>query len=488
MPRPQGNTRGQIELQYQPYQQALLHAIEERLPDGRWAYDRLAVFAGRRGGKTRIGGVATAKLAGRPRTFGWVCAPTYDDLHDFVMPSVFEAIPEAWIAEWSAEHRTLTLKNETRVAFRSLDDPERARGPGLDWAWIDEARKIQEQAWLTMQPALADRQGQCLFTTSTNGADWCYKRLWLPAQMGEAGYWACRYNTAQNPAIPRWVVEKAKRELPPLFYQQEYEADFVTFAGAVYGGAVEPCVLRTEADVRRLLPEWPEIRPSRAALVGIDPGADHPFAAVVLVVAQTGLVVVGEYLARNRPLVEHVRALQQLLAARTPGGTLEPSLIAVDRTQRQWIVELAHHGLGCAPADNAVSPGIQRVYRWLTSGQFWIVAETCPRLIEQLQTYQWAEDTYRRDGSLAREQVRKVDDDLPDALRYALSLWPELPDLPDSDRSQRVVDPSAAWAVDRMRRIAASERGEALEDDEPGLLAEAVMLDEGVSPLGEFWA
>jgi hypothetical protein len=485
MPRPRGNDAGTVELLYQPYQQALLRAIDQRTGDGRWAFDRLSVFAGRRGGKTHVGGLAAVKLAGRPQTTGWVCAPTYDDLHDFVMPAFFRCLPESWIAEWSGEHRTLTLKNRTQVAFRSLDDPERARGPGLDWAWIDEARKIQEQAWLTMQPALADKQGQAIFTTSPNGYDWCYRRLWVPAQQGEPGYWACRYKTAQNPAIPHWVLEKARRELPPLLFKQEYEADFVTFAGAVYGPAVQPCLLTEDDAVRRVLPEWPEIKPTRPSLMGIDPGADHPFAAVLIVAVPAGLVVVGEYLARNRPLVEHVRAIQTLLAARTPGSTLEPSVIAVDKTQRQWIVELAHHGLGCAPAENWVSPGIQRVHRWLASGQFWIVESACPKLIEQLQNYQWIEDATFKDGSLRREQVRKVDDDLPDALRYALSLWPDLPEMPETG-SRRLVPESAAWTVDRLQRIAAAERGE-LDEETPGLLEDAVLEETGIGPLGEFW-
>ena len=57
-----------------------------------------------------------------PKSTGWVCAPTYPDLHDFVMPAVFQCLPEHWIEDWSAQYFTLRLINGATCAFRSLDD------------------------------------------------------------------------------------------------------------------------------------------------------------------------------------------------------------------------------------------------------------------------------------------------------------------------------------------------------------------------------
>ena len=44
-----------------------------------------------------------------------------------------------------------------------------------------------------------------------------------------------------------------------LMYRQEYEADFVTFQGAVYGDRLFNQVLRTDAAIKTLIPEWPDI-------------------------------------------------------------------------------------------------------------------------------------------------------------------------------------------------------------------------------------
>src|SRR5262245_11178094 len=194
-----GNLESRVDLQWNPHQLAFLKALDMKTPSGRHAFHRLALFAGRRGGKTKIGAVAAAKKMRTPKSWGWICAPTYPDLHDFVIPEVFNTIPHSWIGDWSESHYQLELRNYAKVQFRSLEDPDKARGPGLDWAWIDETRKVQELAWNTMLPALTDKGGQAWFTTSPNGFDWCYETFWRPAMLREPGYWAVKYKTADNP-------------------------------------------------------------------------------------------------------------------------------------------------------------------------------------------------------------------------------------------------------------------------------------------------
>jgi len=254
-----GNPTSAIELLYNRHQQAFLAALDAKTASGRHAYHRLSLFAGRRGGKTKVGAVAVAKKVQTPRSWGWVCAPTYDDLHTFVIPEVLKSIPHAWIGNWSEEHYELELRNYAKVQFRSLEDPDKARGPGLDWAWIDETRKVAELAWNTMLPALTDKGGQAWFTTSPNGFDWCYDTFWRPAKLGVPGYWTVKYKTADNPIYQTLdgaaELADAKRALDPLFYQQEFEADFVTFTGAVYGTALESQILRTETEIQNIIPE-----------------------------------------------------------------------------------------------------------------------------------------------------------------------------------------------------------------------------------------
>lgn len=479
------NPTGQVDLLWNPNQFAFLDALDLKTAGGRWSFNRLALMAGRRGGKTKIGGVACAKKASIPDSVGWVCAPTYKDLHDFVIPSVRAAIPQSFVRNWSEQHYELELVNHALIQFRSLDDPEKARGPGLDWAWIDEARKISERAWETMLPALTDKRGQAFITTSPNAFDWCYRKFWLPAQLGEPGYWACKYRTIDNPSIDPREIESARAGMDPLFFLQEFEADFVNFTGAVYN--IESQILRTDDQVRAIIPEWPRINPERVTIVGLDPGADHPFAGVLILITELGLVVIGEYLARNKPMVDHRNGILGMLAQYSAVRPFQPERWAIDRSQKQAAIELSQFGIYATGAENSVVDGIRRVQSWLAAKQLWFIEARCPRTVEEMRGLRWAENTSPT-GEARREQVIKIDDDIPDALRYAIMLWPELPKRDEHPsflrRDISHLPGEAQWQIERMRRIAAKERGEDLaedDDDLPGLLGP----DEG--PLGDFY-
>ena len=162
---------GEVSLLYNPYQQAFLTALRQRTADDRRAYTRLALFAGRRGGKTLIGGLATVTEAGaRPGQTVWVCTGSYPKLHDYVIPAVNKYLPKAWQAKpFSASHYEWTLKNGTIIQARSLDEVNRGRGPGLDLLWIDEARDVSPVAWKTLVPALVDKRGAAIITTTPSG-------------------------------------------------------------------------------------------------------------------------------------------------------------------------------------------------------------------------------------------------------------------------------------------------------------------------------
>ncbi len=493
-----GNPTGEIRLEHNPHQLDFLEALDRKTKSGLHAFHRLALFSGRRGGKTKIGAVGVSKKMKVPKSWGWVCAPTYPDLHDFVIPEVFSTIPHAWIGNWSEQHYELELKNYAKCQFRSLEDPDKARGPGLDWAWIDETRKVAELAWKTMLPALTDKGGQAWFTTSPNGFDWCYESFWLPCQQGIPGYWAVKYKTADNPifqtARGKAELADAKRSMDPLFYQQEFEADFVTFTGAIYGATVNNCILRTDDEIRAVLPEWPNVDPERTCYVGLDPGSDHPFAGVMAIATDRGIVVCGEYLERNRPIGEHVNGLFDLLAQFNRARPYRPDVWAIDKAAKQFSIELAQHNIIATAASNDVENGIRRTQSWIHRKQLFIIQDLCPRLIEQLRSYRWAENT-KPDGQALKERVIKRHDDLPDALRYLLMAGPTLPELDiapsQGKRDLRDLPDDVRWMVERMQKCERPRDEDSSffgmeEDFTPGLADENGFDIE--HPSGNFWA
>lgn len=476
---------GKVELLYNPYQQAFLQALRQRTADDRRAYSRLALFAGRRGGKTLIGGLAVVTEAGaRPGQVVWVCTGSYPKLHDYVIPAVNKYLPKAWLAKpFSASHYEWTLKNDTIIQARSLDDVNRARGPGLDLVWIDEARDVAQVAWKTMVPALVDKRGAAIITTTPSGFDWCYEAFWSPAQELVPGYWACKYKSVENPFLDQAEIEAAKRDMDPLFFQQEFEAEFVSFTGAIYGDVLGKQLIETDAAAKLLIPEWPRVDPSRPVIVGLDPGADHPFAGVALVGTDKGLIAVGEYLSRDSAIIKHSQGLFAMLHQSKISGA---NTWAIDRSQKQTSIELGQHGIFVIGAENDVVAGIQRVKSWLFSGRLYIIRSRCPKLVQQLFSYRWNENT-DASGQARRERVIKVNDDLPDALRYAVMTWPELPYPPEPSilRSLENMPVEQQWAMERAQRTDHPEAF-AEETDEP-LDTPGLLSDDDANPVGDFW-
>jgi len=400
---------------------------------------------------SRIGSIAGTEESTIPNTIGWACAPTVPKLHRYVIPAFQQLIPDDWVTNWSSEFLDLRLKNGSLIHFQTLEDPDQGRGQGLDWLWVDEICELTEDHWNVLSPSLADKQGVAFFTTSPRGYDWVYDKLYHPAEEGIQGYWGLHAKTSENPIFHTdegvAYLAREKDHLPPEMFRQEYEADFVVFTGAVYGSLLNSQILRTADEIKKIIPEWPQIDSWRQVLVGIDTGADHPFGAVKLISSEQGLVVVGEYLERHRTFAEHAGSIKML--ANSPSAKY-----AINKNERQPMIELVQHHIICQPAENDVVAGTERVKSWLHQKQLWFVESLCPMTIKQMETYRWAPDK-SKDGSVRKERVYKKNDELPDCLRYAVMTWPTLPkSLPvNTERDISKLPDETQATILRMRKI-----------------------------------
>lgn len=446
------------------------------------AYYTLLLRAGRRGGKTRAGALAVIEELTIPNVLWWACAPTFPKLRDYVLPAFFKQIPQSWLdhpkTTWSETELTLVLPNNASVQFRSLEDPDRGRGPGLDGLWIDEVCELSLEHWETISPALADKAGIFIGTTTPKGEDWVHETFFTPAEENTPGFWACSFTTLDNPWMQqprqRAFVERQRTSMTDLMFRQEYLAETVTFTGAIYGDLVNACIIEGSAgELLQYFPEWPALDVTRPSVTGLDPGTDHPFAGIHLVASPRGLVAVGEYEEAGKVYQLHAQSIQAM--RRGFGGR-----VGIDRSQAQAQLELAQYGLYTVAAENDVIAGINRVSSWmirssrratpdsLPSGLV-LPRSLVPKAIKRLGAYRWADNT-KSDGSTRRELVYKRNDDLPDAVRYALMTYPALPEY-DPTPTQKGRDLSALSEqvrseIVRERKSRSSEDGmERIDDD-----------------------
>lgn len=214
-------------------------------------FKSLHLRAGRRSAKTHGGAHAVREELAIPHQRWWACAPTFKVLHDSTEPTLLRLIPPSWVKDWSQEHHELLFWNDSLLQFRSLDDPERGRGPGLNGVWLDEAAFIAKKGWDNLSPALSENLGLVISTTSPNSFDWTYDEFFVPALVDHIpGYWAARFHTIDNPlfreseALRREVEEKRlKWKDNPDFFKQEFEGEDVNATDSVYGAAIETAMV-----------------------------------------------------------------------------------------------------------------------------------------------------------------------------------------------------------------------------------------------------
>lgn len=407
------------------------------------AFNKFLLLAGRGGGKTLGGAHAVRQELMIPGSTWWAMGPTFKILWDSTFPALVRLIHPDWVDRWDADHDELILKNKSKVAFRSLEDPERARGPhGLSGGWFDEAAQSPERAYDVFEPTLIKAGGIVIASTTVLGYDWTYDKIEKQALVyKEPGYWATRWWTEENPLfrsnpVMLASIEQAKRKMEPAFYAQEYKAERRNATGLVYDYSLieQQCVLTAE-EMKKFIPEWPAIDPSRPVIVGLDSGADHPFGAVMIVATSKGLVVVGEYLERQKAISQHIGPIMLKFGL----GRFTNVKWAANKNEANLRLEFGLKGVGVIPAENKHEIGIQRVQSWLyTKGLFF--AYTVPNTVEQMRAYRYANNSKPDGTKKVKEEVFKFKDELPDGVRYAMMAWPEMPDAEQPVRSKSEQD------------------------------------------------
>jgi hypothetical protein len=422
--------------------------------NGRWgnltaprAFDHFLLLAGRGGGKTLIGAHAVREELMIPGALWWVMGANHKWLWDSTFPTLVGLLHPSWIKRWDSEHVEITLHNDAKVAFRSLEDPERARGPhGVAGMWFDEAAQCPERAYDVGTPMLIKAGGIVIASTTVLGYDWTYERLEQKALVyKEPGYWTHKWWTEHNPLfrtnpVMQRKIEQARRTMAVEDFAEEYRTERSNAQGLIYGPIVRQNVLEDDEAVRHYIPEWPEIHPHRKVIIGLDEGGDHPFGAVLIVVTPRGLVVVDEFLERMRA---HSIAHDEIWIKFGLHRFYE-KVFAANKNALNLRLEWGLKNTGIVQAENKHEVGIQRVKSWLYAKQLKFVKSRAPRTIEQMGAYRWADNTVASSGEKrAKENVFKLKDELPDGIRYALMAWPALPDfeVPEkTDAEQRRLD------------------------------------------------
>lgn len=203
------------------------------------------LMAGRRWRKTTLFMAIAVEKACRGRRVIWG-APTYDQVR-IGWDEAKKACGDTVI--FRASEMTAQFPGGGKIVYRSLDDPDNARGHTADDAIVDEGADVQERAWYeVVRPMLMDTGGESWVGGTPKGRNWFW-REWVAAQDSpdsmswQAPTVGCeitrsglvrREHELENPDIPWSEIQQLFRTLPERSFRQEVLAEAVEETGGVF--------------------------------------------------------------------------------------------------------------------------------------------------------------------------------------------------------------------------------------------------------------
>ena len=190
------------------------------------------ISAGRRFGKTILAARKHTELTVKQLRSWWV-APTYQ-IAEIGWRAISVIARRIDTAKIYRGDKIVEIGNGF-VQVRSADSEGGLRGEGLDYMTLDEAAHIRnlKDVWeQELRPSLADRQGGAMFISTPKGYNYFYE-LYKQAEIDPA-WKSWQVPSWDNPYLAAAEIEAARKSLPSLVFRQEFGAEFVQLAGAMF--------------------------------------------------------------------------------------------------------------------------------------------------------------------------------------------------------------------------------------------------------------
>lgn len=194
-----------------------------------------SVVAGRRFGKSYLAAaeLLRAAVSGKNKNC-FYCCPTYGMAKEIQWDMLIQMIPDEYLVKTNETALTIKLINGSTIALKGAEKPNNLRGRALDFVVLDEFADMRPEAWYeVLRPSLSDREGSALFIGTPKGRNHFYD-LWAKGVDGADGWESFQYTTVQGGNVSPSEVEQAKADLDERTFNQEYCAEFVTYAGLIY--------------------------------------------------------------------------------------------------------------------------------------------------------------------------------------------------------------------------------------------------------------
>lgn len=181
------------------------------------------------------------------------CFPNYNQAKRAIWKSVHETgdgdsmsyldhIPQELIRNKNSSEMTIELVNGSIYCVLGVDgkNAQRARGMNPSGVIMSEYAFMDEDAWRTIEPRVAQNKGIAIFISTPNGQNHFYQ-LYNHAKANPSTYYSSLVTVKDANTLDNSYIEKLRGEgVPEDFIQQEYYCSFTRGAeGSYYGKQIQ---------------------------------------------------------------------------------------------------------------------------------------------------------------------------------------------------------------------------------------------------------
>jgi hypothetical protein len=233
------------------------------------------------------------------------------------------------VAKFTQQRMTAEFPSGGIIIYRSLDDPDNARGHTADGLVIDEIGDVKDAAWYeVLRPMLLDTGGWAWGIGTPHGRNWFWRehqhspdrddsKSWQVPTLGamiEDGRLLRHPHELENPFISFDEIEHVWSTVPERTFRQEILAEFIEDTGGVFRGILSAA---TSAPLDRAID-------GHRYVIGVDWGKYNDFTVLSVVDAETKEQVYQDRFNRIDYIVQvnRLRALYE---------RFKPSVILAER-------------------------------------------------------------------------------------------------------------------------------------------------------------
>jgi len=332
--------------------------------------------------------------------------------------------------------RMIYFPNGSIIKYGGFDSTNRqtnVKSFECGWFAIDEANEINEADFnfLLSRPSLrlpnGTRPPYMGFLASNVEDCWLYDRFVNPSTRNPNLGYISAATSDNEEYLPKNYVARLMALNSSEWNDQYTHSSWKFNKGKIFVN-FDPLI--------HCLGELPTKKPHYKLHAGIDHGQSHPTAAIASFIDDDDNIFMYREYKKPGIVSEHCKNLNILFDGFEGFATIMFSPDAFGKTREQnnapWSIadEYLKHNIMVQKANNAVDQGLSRMLQLLNvdpdhrhpitgklgSPRLFISKHNCPELIKEMESYR----QHKTKDGVYQEKPRKVNDDLVDALRYAI--------------------------------------------------------------------